>query len=157
MLKACAEKGLHRTVDTSGFADTQTLLEVAKHTDLFLYDLKFMDTEKHKKWTGVDNQLILKNLKTLAENGANINIRIPLVKNVNADENELTNMAKFISELSGKKSLVNILPYHNIAVHKYNKLGEEYQAFEMAEPTEKEQNQAIEIFQGFDLVAEIGG
>ncbi len=157
MLKACGEKGLHRTVDTSGFADTKTLLEVAKHTDLFLYDLKLMDPAKHKKWTGVDNHLILKNLQVLAEKGANINIRIPHVANVNSDENELTEMAKFISMLPGIRSTVNILPYHNIAVHKYNKIGENYQEFEMAEPTEKQQNGAIEIFQRFGLAVEIGG
>ncbi|MCK5730847.1 MAG: glycyl-radical enzyme activating protein, partial [Draconibacterium sp.] len=83
ILDACGKKNLHRTVDTSGFADTKILMKVAKHTDLFLYDLKLMNSDKHKKWTGVGNQLILKNLKILAENGANVNVRIPLIKNVN--------------------------------------------------------------------------
>lgn len=157
MLKACGEKGLHRTVDTSGFAATKTLLEVAKHTDLFLYDLKLMDSEKHKKWTGVNNELILKNLKLLAEKGAHINIRIPLVKNVNADEKSVNDMAEFLSSLPGKKPVVNILPYHNIAVPKYNKLGSDYEEFDMAEPTENEQNQAVEIFGKYGVEAEIGG
>ena len=97
MLKACGEKGLHRTVDTSGFAETKTLLEVAKHTDLFLYDLKLMNSVKHKKWTGVSNQLILKNLKLLAETGANINIRIPFIKNVNTNESEIQKIAEYVS------------------------------------------------------------
>jgi pyruvate formate lyase activating enzyme len=157
MLKKCGEKGLHRTVDTSGFANTEILLEVAKYTDLFLYDLKLMDTEKHKKWTGVSNQLILKNLIKLVEKKANINVRIPLVKNVNADEDSLQEMATFLSELPGEKPVVNLLPYHNIAIHKYNKLGSEYQDLEMEEPSEYEQNQAVKIFQRFGLVAEIGG
>jgi pyruvate formate lyase activating enzyme len=68
MLKICGGKGLHRVVDTCGFAETKTLLEVAKHTDLFLFDLKIRDPVKHKKWTGISNQLILKNMKLLAEN-----------------------------------------------------------------------------------------
>lgn len=157
MLKACGEKGLHRTVDTSGFVDSKIVLEVAKHTDLFLYDLKLMDAEKHKKWTGVSNQLILKNLELLAEAGASINIRIPLVKNVNGDEKELLQMARYVSELPGNRPVVNLLPYHNIARHKYNKLGSGYKEFEMAEPTENEQNQAIDIFQKFGIVAEVGG
>ncbi|MCD6354809.1 MAG: glycyl-radical enzyme activating protein [Prolixibacteraceae bacterium] len=157
MLKACGEKKLHRTVDTSGFADTQTLLEVTKYTDLFLYDLKLMDSEMHKKWTGVNNQLILKNLQVLSKTGVNINIRIPLIKNVNANEKELTKMAQFVASLSGEKPVINILPYHNIAANKYQKMGSEYNEFDMAEPTEEELNSAIQIFWQFGIVAEIGG
>lgn len=157
MLLACGKKGLHRTIDTAGFVDTKILLEVAKHSELFLYDLKLMDAEKHKKWTGVSNQLILKNLKLLAETGANIIIRIPLVKNVNADKKELLEMAEFVAGLPGEKPTVNILPYHNIASGKYTKLGGKYNEFDMEEPSEEEQNQAVLIFESFGLKAEIGG
>ena len=157
MLDACGKKNLHRTVDTSGFADTKILLEVAKHTDLFLYDLKLMDSENHKKWTGVSNQLILKNLKLLSKTGTNINIRIPLIKNVNTDIEELTEMAKFISELPGETPVVNLLTYHNIAANKYNKLGSVYNELNMAEPSEKEQIHAVEIFKQFGVDVEIGG
>lgn len=157
MLKACGEKGLHRTVDTSGFSDTNTLLEVAKYTELFLYDVKHMDSEVHKKWTGVGNKLIHENLKILAETGAEINIRIPFIQNVNADEKSVIEIARFVSELQGKKPLVNILPYHNIAANKYNKLGSEYKEFNMAEPSEEEQNNAVSIFEKFGLEVEIGG
>lgn len=157
LLDACGEKNLHRAVDTSGFADTEILLEVAKRTELFLYDLKLLDSAKHKKWTGVGNQLILKNLKILAETGANINIRIPLIKNVNADKKELTEMAQFISELPGEKPIINLLPYHKLATNKYNKLGSGYDEMEMAEPSEKEQNRAVEIFNSLGIEVEIGG
>ena len=156
MLRECGKRDLHRTVDTTGFADTKTLLEVAKQTDLFLYDLKLINSEKHKKWTGVNNQLILKNLKVLAESGANINIRIPLINNVNTDKDELTKMAQFISELPGEQA-INLLPYHNIAKNKYNKLGAVYNEFDMTEPSEIEQNRAVEIFRKFGIEAEIGG
>ncbi len=156
ILDACGKKNLHRTVDTSGFADTEIILKVAKRTDLFLYDLKIMDSDKHKKWTGVGNQLILRNLKLLAETGANINIRIPLIKNVNSNVEELTEMAKFVSELPGKQ-MVNLLPYHNIAANKYYKLGQNYIELEMAEPSEKDQNRAIKIFEQFGIEVEIEG
>ncbi len=156
ILDACGKKNLHRTVDTSGFADTEIILKVAKRTDLFLYDLKIMDSDKHKKWTGVGNQLILRNLKFLAETGANINIRIPLIKNVNSNVEELTEMAKFVSELPGKQ-MVNLLPYHNIAANKYYKLGQNYIELEMAEPSEKDQNRAIKIFEQFGIEVEIEG
>jgi pyruvate formate lyase activating enzyme len=176
MLKACGEKGLHRAVDTCGFVPTETLLEVAKHIDLFLYDLKMMNPVQHKKWTGVDNRLILKNLKILAETGANINIRIPFIKNVNNGIEEITGMAEFISKLqlaknrgletlsadkAGatpiKKPIVNLLPYHNIASGKYKKLEMVYDSAEMEEPTANELNVATEIFEKYGIEVEVGG
>lgn len=168
MLDACGEKGLHRTVDTCGFASTETLLEVAKRTDLFLYDLKLMDPVQHKKWTGADNRIILKNLTLLAETGANINIRIPFIKNVNTSAEEISKMADFVARLQdknrgletatpGKTLLVNLLPYHNIASGKYKKLEMGYNSEEMEEPTEKEIQQAIKIFNKFGIEVEVGG
>jgi len=157
MLDACGKIGLHRAVDTCGFASTETLLEVAKHTNLFLYDLKLMDPVQHKKWTGIDNRLILKNLTVLAETGANINIRIPFVKNVNTAVEETTKMAEFISRLSGKTPTVNLLPYHNIATGKYKKLEMDYNEAEMYEPTEIELTRAVRIFGDFGIDVEIGG
>jgi pyruvate formate lyase activating enzyme len=172
MLKACGEKGLHRAVDTCGFASTETLLEVAKHTDLFLFDLKLVDPIQHKKWTGVDNRLILKNLKVLAESGAKINIRIPLIKNVNTGIEEVTKMAEFVSELPSinrglvptirdakpkQKMIVNLLPYHNIASGKYKKLDMFYDSAAMDEPTSEDLKTAAEIFGKYGIEVEIGG
>ncbi len=157
MLKKCGEKGLHRAVDTCGYSSENTLLEVAKHTDLFLFDLKLMDSDQHKKWTGKDNKLILANLKALAKTGTDINIRVPLIKNVNTDENELSEMARFVATLSGKKPLVNLLPYHNIAAHKYEKLGTKYNEFEMAEPADEDLLLAEKIFTSYEIRTEIGG
>lgn len=157
MLLACGKKGMHRAVDTCGHASTKTLLEVAQHTDLFLYDLKLMDPVQHKKWTGKDNSLILENLVKLSESGANINIRIPFIQNVNTSEEEVSSMAKFIAGLPGKTPLVSILPYHNIAAHKYNKLGSEYDEFNMAEPTEEEIKQANYFFYKYGIETELGG
>lgn len=157
MLKKCGENGLHRAVDTCGYSSEKILLEVAKHTDLFLFDLKLMNSDQHKKWTGKDNKLILSNLKALAKTGVEINIRIPLTKNVNTNENELLEMAGFIAGLQGKKPLVSLLPYHNIAAHKYEKLGSKYEEFDMAEPTNEDLNRAEQIFNQFGIATEIGG
>jgi len=157
MLKICGEHALHRAVDTCGYASKETLLKVAEHTDLFLYDLKLMDPVQHNKWIGRDNHLILDNLKTLTETGANINIRIPFIKNVNTGLEEVSKMAEFIASLPGHKPMVNILPYHNIATGKYKKLEMEYNEEEMDEPSEEEIQQAIHTFSSFGLEVEIGG
>jgi len=156
MLKSCENKGLHRAVDTCGQVPTKTLLGVAKHTDLFLYDLKLMNPVQHKKWTGKDNRLILENLEKLASSGAKINIRIPFIQNVNTCAAEVNAMAGFITSLPGN-ILVSLLPYHNIAAHKYQKLGSEYQEMGMAEPSDEEIKMAVDIFRASGLEVEIGG
>jgi len=157
LLDACGEEEIHRCVDTTGYAQTDILLEVAKRTDHFLYDLKMMDSSKHKKWTGIGNEKILENLKTLAATGARINIRIPLIKGINDDDKNIHDSAQFIRDLEGTKPLVNILPFHNIAEKKYEKLGEDYDKGEMAEPELKRQEEVVEIFKSYGIDAIIGG
>jgi pyruvate formate lyase activating enzyme len=157
LLDECGKRGIHRAIDTAGLANTEIILEVAKRTDLFLYDLKLMDSEKHREWVGVPNEKILENLKLLAETGAKIIIRVPLIGGVNDDAENMEATARFVAELSGEKKQVNLLPYHKIAQTKYQKLGrpEEFQLLE--EPTKEAQQQAIAIFHEFGIKASIGG
>lgn len=157
LLDECGKEGIHRCVDTSGHANTKVLLDVAKRTEHFLYDLKMMDSVKHKKYTGVSNENILENLRILAETGAKINIRIPLIKGVNDDDENIQQSAAFIASLAGEKKLVNILPYHNIASKKYEKLGQEFDPGNMGEPGQERQDQILEVFKSHGLKAMIGG
>jgi pyruvate formate lyase activating enzyme len=157
LLKACGERGYHRCVDTSGQTETDKLLEVAKYTDLFLYDLKLLDPEKHLKYTGVSNEKILYNLRELAKTGANINIRIPFIGNVNTDISTVEETTRFVASLNGDKKIVNLLPYHNIAAHKYKKMGLSYEEGIMKEPTKGEIGKAIELFSKYELNVIIGG
>ncbi|MEE4253894.1 MAG: glycyl-radical enzyme activating protein [Desulfuromusa sp.] len=157
ILEQCGHSQIHRTIDTCGFVKQKTLLDVAKRTDLFLYDLKLMDTEKHKAYTGVDNEPILSNLVALAASGADIQIRIPLIKGVNADAENLTATAAFIAGLPGAKKSVNLLPYHATAAHKYQKLGGRYLQDNLDEPDKVDLQQAIDLFLAHDLLATVGG
>ena len=157
LLDECGKRGIHRAVDTAGLVHTEIILEVARRTDLFLFDLKLMDSDKHRKWVGVPNEKILENLKVLAKTGVKIIIRIPLVGGVNDDAENMEATARFVAELSGEKKEVNLLPYHKIAQTKYQKLGrpEEFQLLD--EPSKDFQMQAIAIFQEFGIKASIGG
>jgi len=157
MLDACGKEGIHRCIDTTGFTNTKRLLEVAEKSEHFLYDLKMMDTDKHKEWTGVPNEKILENLKILAATGMSLNIRIPLIKGVNDDDKNIHESAKFIAALEGKKPLVNILPFHNIAEKKYEKLGQDYHKGIMDVPDINRQEEVLKIFKSYDLNALIGG
>ncbi len=157
LLIECGNRGIHRAVDTAGLANTEILLEVAKHTDLFLFDLKLIDSDRHKKWVGLPNVIILENLKVLAKTGAKIIIRIPLIGGINDDIKNLTETARFVSELEGDRKEVNLLPYHKIAKTKYQKLGRPNDFRLMEEPTNELQNRAITIFREFGIQASIGG
>jgi pyruvate formate lyase activating enzyme len=151
------KKSFHRAVDTSGFAPKEIILEVAKHTDLFLYDLKMMDSTRHKKWTGVDNKIILENLQHLAKTGSGIDIRIPLINGVNTDHENLEKSASFIANLPGEKKSVSLLPYHYSMASKHVKLGKVFDGSAMSELTDNDKTQAVEIFASFDLEVTIGG
>ncbi len=157
LLDTCGEEQIHRAVDTCGHVKTETLLTVAEQTDLFLYDLKMIDSERHKTFTGVGNELILGNLMALAASDANIDIRIPFIKGVNTDEENLAGTGAFLKQLSGPKKTVHILPYHAIAAHKYRKLGHHYQADGLAEPSQADIDLAINCFKSYGLTTKIGG
>jgi len=122
LLKRCGELELHRSVDTSGHAETAVLLEAAAHTDLFLFDLKQMDSSLHEQYTGVGNERILANLKALSTIGANIRIRLPLVGTVNDSEEHVDALGRFLSDLGTIRD-VDLLVYHDLAGSKYKKLG----------------------------------
>jgi pyruvate formate lyase activating enzyme len=157
ILDACGRRGIHRTVDTSGLVKTKTLLEVAERTDLFLYDLKMMDSKKHKEWTGAGNRQILKNLQALADSGAEIQIRIPLIKGVNDDDDNIEATAAFLADLPGVKREVNLLPYHNVAEGKFAKLGRDYKTRAMAEPDSEDLDRVVSRFSAYGLAATVGG
>ncbi len=157
LLNEFGRRGIHRVVDTTGFTRSETLLEVAKWTDLFLYDLKMMDSAQHKKWTGVGNKKILQNLSLLACKGANINIRIPLVKGVNDNEENILQTVNFIAGLAGEKKRVSLLPYHNIMANKFLRLGTAFDPTGMGEVSEEDQARIIKRFTEFGLDASIGG
>lgn len=157
LLDRCGERQIHRTVDTSGCVATATLLEVARRTDLFLYDLKLMDATAHRHWTGVDNRLILDNLTALAASGADIRIRIPLIPDVTAERTNLERTAAFIERLEGEKKTVNLLPYHAIATHKHEKLGGRYTAAGLRDPRPEELDLARECFAARGLEVTVGG
>ena len=113
LLRACGDLQIHRTVDTSGFAPTATLLEIARHAELFLYDLKHMESAFHKEYTGVGNELILDNLTALCRAGHRARVRIPLVAGVNDDKKNIRRTAGFLAALPGIEG-IDLLPYHSI-------------------------------------------
>jgi len=120
LLAACRARRIRTTLDTSGFADPDVLRRVSGQVDLFLYDLKVMNSERHQRFTGVKNELILQNLKMLAERGCAIIIRIPVIPGVNDDGGNFDAMSEFLSPLGLRN--IDLLPYHKLGSDKYQRL-----------------------------------
>jgi pyruvate formate lyase activating enzyme len=156
LLDACGKLGIHRTVDTSGHADAALLLEVAEMTELFLYDLKHMDPEKHKEYTGVPNEQILSNFDLLARHGVKINIRIPIIPGINSDDENIDRIGTFISTLPGVHD-INILPYHSAAEGKYSKLGVQYRLEKILPSSNAEMEAVAKRLEKFGSHVKIGG
>ena len=155
-LDACGAQGYHRCVDTCGFTQKRVIVDAAKRTDLFLYDIKHMDPEEHKKYTGVDNVVILENLAAISEAGANINVRIPFMPGLNSSDENMRAIGKFVAPLRGVVG-VNILPYHTVAKGKHERWHMEYKLNDLMPPTENQTHHAAEILESCGLKVHIGG
>lgn len=117
--------GIHTAVETSGYASWEQFQEVAEQCDMMIMDIKFMDAAKHKKYTGVDNQLILENLQKLHTSfpGLEILIRTPVIPGVN--EEELPEIVEFLKTILPLADY-ELLPYHSLGMTKYEQLEEPY-------------------------------
>ncbi len=127
LLRACRENGIHTAVDTAGYVPYTSFERILPFTDLFLYDIKIATDALHKKYIGVSNKLILKNLRRLSESGANILIRIPVIGGVNDSDEEMNKIAELLRGI--RHTGVELLPYHALGEHKYAALGKESYAF----------------------------
>jgi len=156
LLDVCGEHGFHRTVDTSGHVDTHLLLDAAARTDLFLYDVKHMDSEKHLRYTGVSNDKILNNLKQLSRRGSNIIIRLPVIPGINADAENVDRTGALAASLTGVIG-INLLPYHRAAEAKYRNLGLKNKASDVQRPSADVIESVARQLASYDLEVKIGG
>lgn len=121
ILKKTKEKNIHTCIDTCGYGDANKLKEIAKYTDLFLFDIKHLNTIFHKQYTGVNNDIILENLRILISLNKNIILRFPLIEDINDSTQHIENVKNLIKSFN-KKIELNILPYHSLGKEKYKNL-----------------------------------
>ena len=159
LLRELGRRGFHRAVDTSLFVRPELIPEVVRECELFLVDLKTMDSEVHRKYTGVPNDLILSNIRLLSGLGARYFIRIPLIREVNADRGNLEAPARFLTSLPTPPEEVDLLPYHDIGKGKHERMWSVYNplGYAFSAPTQKEQEVAAELFRAHGLKVQIGG
>ncbi|MEF9839753.1 MAG: glycyl-radical enzyme activating protein [Lachnospiraceae bacterium] len=146
LVKALYKQGINVTIDTCGFAPFESFQRIMPYVDTFLYDIKSMDQDVHKKYVGVDNQLILSNLEQLSKAGARIYIRIPTIKEVNGNDTSMKEIIRFLLEHHINVAQVNLLPYHNTGASKYDKMGEQYGGNNFHAPEHNEMEDFVTLF-----------
>ena len=159
LLAELGRRGLHRAVDTTLFAAPDTVRAVADACDLFLVDLKVMDSVAHQRFTGVPNERILENLRLIASLGKPYWIRIPLIAEVNASEANLAATANFLTSLDRQPDEVDLLPYHDIGKGKHERMGTTYnpESLSLSAPTKEDQARCLALIEAAGLTVKIGG
>ena len=156
LLKQCQLQTIHTAVDTSCYAKPDILGKISEKTDLFLCDIKHIDSGMHKRFTGVENNLILTNIKRLSETGKEIIIRIPIIPGFNDDKTNIEATAKFISSLS-HISRVDVLPYNRGGMEKSSRLSADYKLIQAEPPTDDKINSIADTLKTYGFEVKIGG
>ena len=154
-VETCRDSGLHVAVDTCGLGDTRTLLDVARSANLFLFDLKIMDEDRHRAHTGASNGRILENLERLAAVHRHIIVRFPLVPGVNDDDENVKEMGAFLASL--RLTRVDVLPYHRAGLSKYHRLLRPYPLPDTMPPAPDLRLHVSRVLEGCGLIVSPGG
>jgi pyruvate formate lyase activating enzyme len=156
LLTTCNKSGIHTAVDTSGYSSADSLQNIINFPDLFLFDLKIMDDELHKTYTGVSNKKIHQNLKTIDEAGKKIFIRIPVVPGTTDSKENLIAARQLISTLNNVLE-IDLLPYHRAAESKYKKFSRENKLDSIVIPENGYMEEIKKIFTELNCKVKIGG
>ena len=156
LLDKCREKSLHTALDTCGHVNFRVFEKIMNKVDLFLYDLKIMNDEEHKKYTGVSNRLVIENLRMLVKNEKDVIIRFPVIPGI-TDTGENIDALKLLLVSLSFKGKIDLLPYHHIARNKYQRINREYKLNGIVEPTVEQLKQLKEEFEMIGLTVGIGG
>lgn len=144
--------GLNTAMETSGFFSWSSIEQTLPYIDVYLYDVKHMDNDRHKALCGVDNTIVHDNLRRLRSANKEIHIRMPVLPGINTDTNNLEAMANFLLQTC-PGCRVGLLPYHRLGVSKYERLNEMYTLPEVAPPTEECMDNIASFFRdkGFNV------
>jgi pyruvate formate lyase activating enzyme len=150
------EKGGHTAVETCGFVAWSVIERLAPDVDLFLYDLKHLDPDEHRRLTGRGNQVVLDNARRLAASGHALVMRLPLIAGVNDRREQLEAAADFIRSLPGVSRL-DLLPYHRLGEPKYRRLEKAYALEGEPSLSSEQAARAADILSAKGLEVTIGG
>ena len=156
LLKACKEAGLHTAIESAASAPFSEIEKLLPYLDLYLMDIKHMDSKKHKEYTGVDNVRILENARKIAQSGVELIIRTPVIPGFNDTAEEIGAISGFAASLPDVCEH-HLLPYHRLGMDKYEGLGRKYSLPEIEPPTKERMEYLLSVAQASGLKCKIGG
>jgi pyruvate formate lyase activating enzyme len=156
LLEQFKSKNIHVVADTSGFFNYDRFSHILDEIDLFLFDLKIMDSQMHKKYTGQSNEIILENLKRISRSGKPVAARIPLIADINDSEKNIKETCEFLQKLDNIIR-IHLLPYHKGGEAKHKRLGKSESLNGFKSPTEEEINTLKKIISEYGFSVRIGG
>jgi pyruvate formate lyase activating enzyme len=157
VFRLCREASIHTALDTCGHAPWETMRQVLEYVDLVLYDLKHMDPERHKKYTGVSNELILEGARRIRQLGVPMLARIPLIPGFNDDAQNLLATAQFIATEMGDSIPVHLLPYHRLGETKHERMEQPGKAIAAQPPSDEQMEEMRAVFESLGLEVHLGG
>lgn len=156
LLALAHQRGINTAIESTGFADFSVIQKILPHLDLYLMDIKHIDSDKHKAFTGQPNDLILANAQKIARSPVKLIIRTPVVPGFNDTVEEIGAIARFAASLPGVEEM-HLLPYHRIGSDKYKGLGREYTLAHIEPPSQEHMNKLLEVVNRCGLRGQIGG
>ena len=156
LLRACKENGLHTAVESTANAPFETIEKILPYLDLYLLDIKHMDSAKHKQYTGAPNERILENARRIAESETELIVRTPVVPSFNDTSEEIKAISRFAASLPNVNEH-HLLPYHRLGQDKYDGLGRVYTLKEIQPPPEEKMNYLLSVAEESGLKCQIGG
>jgi pyruvate formate lyase activating enzyme len=157
VFRLCREASIHTALDTCGHAPWETMRQVLEYVDLVLYDLKHMDPERHKKYTGVSNELILEGARRIRQLGVPMLARVPLIPGFNDDAQNLLATAQFIATEMGDSIPVHLLPYHRLGETKHERMEQPGKAIAAQPPSDEQMEEMRAVFESLGLEVHLGG
>lgn len=156
LLRACKEEGLSTAMESTGFAKWEIIEQYLPYLDLYLMDIKHMNSEKHKAFTSQPNERILENAAKIAKRAKELIIRVPVIPTFNDTVEEIGAIAEFARSLPGVRQ-IHLLPYHRLGQDKYKGLGRQYTMGELVPPSEETMKRLLERAEKTGLACQIGG
>ncbi len=155
LLKKCREHYIHTALDTCGYTVSEEGIRALEEADLLLYDIKGLDLHKHLQNTGVSTDIILKNLKRLADMGKPIIIRMPLIPGLNDSLDEIKDVGDLLSSMKSVER-VDLLAYHEYGTVKYRELGKVY-PLQLKPQSQDDLNKIKALLEQYGLTVQLGG
>ncbi|KEI09804.1 radical SAM protein [Clostridium sp. K25] len=155
LLKQCKSLGWHTAIETAMYVSDEIVEKIVPYLDLILVDVKCMDSLRHKEFTGVDNEIILNNIRLSDRIAEEMIIRVPVIEGFNSDEKSIRDIAEFAKTLK-KVKRIDLLPYHSYGENKYETIGRNYFLKNLKPPSNEKMNYFKKIVQDSGLFCSIG-